>query len=344
MGTRNEGRSSPFGGQRLIPVVNGSESAIPAGGIVWLDGASTVGGQAVMSAKQANSDDHPWFVALAAIAVGGRGVVTREWPAWAAYDTAEAAPSVDDEIGPVSGNWRMRPEGTGFIAITDGADGWVMVVGIDAVEPTEIKMVKLETGESLSYLAPGSPASAREYIGTPGSETVDGDPFDIYGGHQLQSPIIINASDGYFLIVGRVNDQWQLLGPWRDAGSGGSGGIVILQLPSDLTQAQQTKASCTVLETYTGGPSVSSTVTARNPVNRAGSGYLWKATAATQVVVAHYNGTDYTISNVEHVTQTVVIDMEDDGTDLIEHKKDIQTPFADNPQDETLISGTTCAE
>lgn len=205
MGTRNEGRSSPFGGQRLIPVSNGSESAIPAGGIVWLDGSTTIGGQAVMSAKQANGASHPWFVSLAAIPVGGRGVVSRDWPAWAAYDTAEATPAVGDSIGPVSGNWRTRPGGSGLIAITAGENGWVMVIG----DCDQIKKVKLNTGQTLSGSSPGTSATATVYTGVPGSETATATTDLVVWGTLLASGQTLDETP--WLFVGIVDGRWEVI-------------------------------------------------------------------------------------------------------------------------------------
>jgi hypothetical protein len=135
MGTRDKGRDSPFGSQRLLPVKNDEASAIPMGGICWLNGETTVGDETVYLAQQADGSDHPWFIALSAIGPGERGLVSCDWPAQAAYDTSAATPAVGDEIGPISGNWRMRPTGEGFTAITAGDGGWVTVTGMGVAGP-----------------------------------------------------------------------------------------------------------------------------------------------------------------------------------------------------------------
>lgn len=155
MGTRDNGRNSPFGGQRLIPVKNDESTAIPMGGICWLNGSTTIGDSdmAVYSAKQADGNDHPWFVAITAIGPGKRGVVSRDWPAHAAYDASVATPAVDDEIGPISGNWRLRPTGTGFIAFTAGVDGWVDVIGTGSTttSPTTWAEIEFEVQADFDY-------------------------------------------------------------------------------------------------------------------------------------------------------------------------------------------------
>lgn len=124
-----------------------------------------------------------------------------------------------------------------------------------------------------------------------------------------------------------------------------AGGVVVLELPSDLTQAQQTKSGCTVKETYTGGPAVSSTVVARNPAAKGGN-YQWKATASTQYVNAIFNGTDYTIVSVQHVTRNVVVDVDWASPDLTADFMDVQTPFADNPSTDTILTAVekSCPE
>lgn len=135
-----------------------------------------------------------------------------------------------------------------------------------------------------------------------------------------------------------VKGGWWVV-PFGTATGGGSSGAVVLELPTDLTQAQQTKTGCTVIETYDGGPAVSSTVTARNPAAK-GGGYQWKATGSAQYVNAIFNGTDYTIVSVQHVTQTVVVAENIDGSNnYTSSTKDIQTPFSDNADTDVWATG-----
>lgn len=257
MGSSDTGRRSPFGGQRVLPVKNYEASAIPMGGVVWLDGSTTLGGQTVYLAKQADGSSHPWFVALSAIPAGGRGLVTCDWPAQAAYDTAAATPAVGDEVGPVSGNWRTRPTGEGLTAITAGADGWV-TVNAKSSAATSIKLVKPSSGQSLSGASPGTGCTADVYEGTPGSEADTTDNITIYGGRQLESGQTVSDTD--WLIVGRVNDQWQLLGPRGDGG--GTARFAHATLTGDMTTSESAKV-VTIVRSWD-GTAVTGNVTAYN--------------------------------------------------------------------------------
>ena len=206
MGSRDAGRDTPLGSNRLIPVINGSGAAIPMGGIVWLDDEFA----GAMSAKQPDADTHPWFVAQAAIADGGRNMVSGDYPLWAAYDTGEATPAVDDEIGPENGSFYLVPTGTGFIALTAGADGLVLIREKGNTSDVSLKLGKLSSGQTLSGASPSVGATFDVYTGSPGSEADSTDNLTVYGGRQLRTGDVINDTE--WLIVGRLNNEWQLVG------------------------------------------------------------------------------------------------------------------------------------
>jgi hypothetical protein len=150
--------------------------------------------------------------------------------------------------------------------------------------------------------------------------------------------------DTTYFICGEVNGVLQFVGPGAGGGGGSSGGMITVELPTNLALTDATKASCTVMATFSGGPSLASTVTVTNPPAKGGN-YQWKATAASQYVNAVYQGgSTYLICSVQHVTQQALYDLDWTTPSLTQDRKDLWVAFADNDATDTVLTGTPCAE
>jgi hypothetical protein len=135
----------------------------------------------------------------------------------------------------------------------------------------------------------------------------------------------------------QVGGKWWVV-PFGSA-TGTTTGTIVCSLPSALTQAQSTKASCPVIETYTGGPT--GTVTLRNPLTSVASTYFWKAPAGAHVLASYNDGADWRIIDIQHVTETVVVDETlNASNEYISSKKDHFIPGTENPTTDTWATGT----
>ena len=150
----------------------------------------------------------------------------------------------------------------------------------------------------------------------------------------------LGSGTGFKVIADGVDGFVYVVPPIGVPGPAGSGGMITVELPSDLTLVQGTKASCTVKATFSGGPSIgTATITVTNPPAKGGN-YQWKATAATQYVNAIFQGgSEYLICSVQHVTQQVLYDLDWTSPNLTQDRKDLWVAFADNDGTDTVLTG-----
>lgn len=206
------------------------------------------------------------------------------------------------------------------------------------------RLAKPASGESFDGSDPAAATPCDIYAGEPGAEVVVEEAVPVYQGRQLGASETVG--DTQWVIVGEVNGRLQLVSP-RTTGGGGStaGGLVVVELPTDLAKTDATKASCTVKQTFSGGPSVASTITITNPDAKGGN-YQYRATAATQYVNCTWQGgSTYLITSVQPVAFDPVDNVEWDSPDLKQDKRDIDVPYAaSGVTPSTVLTGNTeCA-
>ncbi len=119
--------------QRLVRVLNAAATAIPPGAAVYLDGMAADPDDAtakVYSGEQSPGDGETdvVFNGPGEIAVGKIGVCFAEGLVTAALDTADTAPTVGDEVGTMTGDWKLRTGLTGFRVLSVTSDERFAVV------------------------------------------------------------------------------------------------------------------------------------------------------------------------------------------------------------------------
>jgi hypothetical protein len=205
------------------------------------------------------------------------------------------------------------------------------------------RLAKPSSGESFDGSTPTVSTPCDIYAGDPGSEVVVEEGIPVYQGRQLESSETI--ADTEWVIVGEVNGVLQLVSP-RTTGGGSSsaGGMIVVELPSDLAKTDATKASCTVKQTFSGGPSVASTVTITNP-DALGGNYQFRAESTTQYVNCTWQGgSTYLIHSVQPVAFDPVDDVTWSSPDLDQVKRDIDIGYLGSTATTTVLTGNTeCA-
>lgn len=126
------------------------------------------------------------------------------------------------------------------------------------------------------------------------------------------------------------------------SGGGGMGGMITVELPSDLALTDATKATCIVKATFSGGPTIDDVagVTITNPPAKGGN-YQFQATAATQHVNAMFQGgSTYLICSVQNVPIDLGGLVEWNTPDLEQDEIEVWVPFAGTPSPQTILTGT----
>jgi hypothetical protein len=206
-----------------------------------------------------------------------------------------------------------------------------------------LRLAKPQSGQTLDGSTPGTSALCSIYAAIPGSEVVVETDIAIYPGQAMGTGNTID--DTTYFICGEVNGVLQFVGP--GAGGGGSssaGGMIVVELPSDLAKTDATKASCTVKQTFSGGPSVASTVTITNP-DALGGNYQFRAESTTQYVNCTWQGgSTYLICSVQPVAFDPVDDVAWSSPDLDQVKRDIDIGYLGSTATTTVLTGNTeCA-
>ena len=205
-----------------------------------------------------------------------------------------------------------------------------------------LRLAKPQSGQTLDGSTPGTSALCSIYAAIPGSEVVVETDIAIYPGQAMGTGNTID--DTTYFICGEVNGVLQFVGPGAGGGGSSSGGMITVELSSDLLKTDATKASCTVKATFSGGPSVASTVTVTNPPAMGGN-YQFRAESTTQYVNAVYQGgSTYLICSVQPVAFDPVDDVAWSTPTLSQVKRDIDIGYSGSTATTTVLTGTPCAE
>jgi hypothetical protein len=205
-----------------------------------------------------------------------------------------------------------------------------------------LRLAKPQSGETLDGSTPGTSALCSIYAATPGSETAMETDVPVYPGQAMGTSNTID--DTTYFLCGDVNGVLQFVGPVAGGGgSSSSGGMVVVELPSDLAKTDATKASCTVKQTFSGGPAVSSTVTITNPDAKGGN-YQFRAESTTQYVNAIWQGgSTYLVCGTQPVAFDPVDDVAWTSPDLEQTKRDIDIGYSGSTATTTVLTGDpTC--
>lgn len=97
----------------------------------------------VTVAKPDADNQKVYLVGPADIAQAGDGLLTRDWPAWVLYESADGTPAPGQEWGVASGGYKLRSGKTGYRIVGGAAEGRVLVEAVDAgggpgTEPVEV--------------------------------------------------------------------------------------------------------------------------------------------------------------------------------------------------------------
>lgn len=99
---------------------------IPAFGAVRVSGVGNADG--LISVGQPNADNQGvYFNGPFDVAVTADGLVTRDWPAWALYESSDGTPAQGEEWGVRAGGYKLRRGQTGYIIVGGAADERVLV-------------------------------------------------------------------------------------------------------------------------------------------------------------------------------------------------------------------------
>lgn len=95
----------------------------------------------LVTVAKPNADNQKvYFVGPGDMATGGDGLLTRDWPAWALYDTADGAPAAGQEWGVAADGFKLRSGKTGYRIVGGAADGRVLV---DDPESSLVQFVRV---------------------------------------------------------------------------------------------------------------------------------------------------------------------------------------------------------
>ena len=127
-------RHAPVFQQRWIEFRNDSGQIVPPFGVIKITGSTSSAalgiGRYIFTATRPNSDTVNIFAlnSQQSVPVGGYGLCTLSWPAFAAYDQNDGVPGIGTVWGPKSGQFTMAKGNPGFaIAGTAGSSAvWVI--------------------------------------------------------------------------------------------------------------------------------------------------------------------------------------------------------------------------
>lgn len=177
-------RESPRGNDRWLEAFNSTGADIPGGAVLRANGWTTVEGRKVMLVAQHDGGFQRtyFFAALEGIGNNELGRVTADFPALVAYDTDGATPALGDDLGPVDGNWRLRQNRFGFVALEAGADGlvWVYPRGfqwrlakLDAdLEFDSTALASVYTDKTLSAVDSGETIEVHDWLLASGDDPI----------------------------------------------------------------------------------------------------------------------------------------------------------------------------
>lgn len=126
--------TSPVSSTRWLDFRNDSGESIPPYGLVRVAGTTSDADTILAGYKPDTDNDKTVFANSPGIVSNGYyGVLSCDWPLFAAYDTADGTPVAGEEWGVENGGWKLRSGKSGFI-ILGGADA---TAGVVLVRPTD---------------------------------------------------------------------------------------------------------------------------------------------------------------------------------------------------------------
>jgi hypothetical protein len=122
----SQNKRLPLDRVRWLPAINNSGSlTIPAFGLVKLVSVSDEG---VLTVDRPDADGQDVYVnGPFAVAAGGHGMVTRDWPAYALYDAGDGTPAPGETWGAGASSYKLRKD-KGGLTIQGGALGGNVLV------------------------------------------------------------------------------------------------------------------------------------------------------------------------------------------------------------------------
>lgn len=157
--------------QRGFQFINSGASTIPAYGVLRITGAGFLAGVGLrFQCDQPDTYGSQWSHAInsgSSVAAGASGWLSFDFPAYAAYDTADGTPVAGQSIGPRNGTWLLRAKTGGFrvISVLDSTNG------IALVSQAPLLTVK---GKTSGVWTKGTSQSVPVWWGTEGAETSTG--------------------------------------------------------------------------------------------------------------------------------------------------------------------------
>jgi hypothetical protein len=137
--------------------VNGGGETIPAFGAVRV---ASVADDGTLSVEKPDTDGQDvFFNGESDIPAGGYGVCTRDWPAYALYESGDGSPGSGDKWGAGAGSWKLRKGKAGF-RVLGGATGSRVQVRGAASSADTVNYVAQTPGGGIPALSGTTPGSA----------------------------------------------------------------------------------------------------------------------------------------------------------------------------------------